>query len=201
MKKVLLLLLAVALVAPVFARDVDAIVGVKWLKDNLAKSGLVIIDLRKVDDYKAGHIPGAVSVMGLYVPKNGLNNEVPEADELSDILSEAGIDAKSTVVVVEADGTARFAWATRVAWTLVYAGVPNVTILDGGFAEWTKAGFETATGFESKDETEFKVTFNDKYIVTKDYLIKNMKKAQILDTRTYDTYFGLVKQGDRKSVV
>lgn len=194
MKKAILVLLAVALIAPVFARDVDAVVGVQWLEANLSKPGLVVIDVRKVDDYKAGHVPGSVNVVGLYVAAGGLSNEVPPADDLGDIIADAGIDAKSTVVVVESDG-ARFAWATRVAWTLVYAGIPNVTILDGGYAEWKKAGKPEATGLDFKDSTEFEVKFVEGYIATKDYVLKNIKKAQIVDARNYDTYFGVTKQG------
>jgi thiosulfate/3-mercaptopyruvate sulfurtransferase len=193
MKKAILILLMVALVAPaVFARDVDAIVNVQWLEANLSK--VVVVDMRKVDDYKAGHIPGAVNMLGLYVPMNNLSNEVPAAEDLSEIIAEAGIDAKSTVVIVEADGAARFAWATRAAWTLVYAGVPNVAVLDGGYAEWTKAGKATSTGFETKDETKFGVKFVDKYLTKKDYLVKNLAKLQIVDARNYDTYFGISKQ-------
>lgn len=192
MKKACILLLAAALVAPAFARDVDAVVGVAWLEANLQKPGLVVVDVRKVDDYKAGHVPGAVNLLGLYVAKGGLSNELPETDDLSELIAEAGIDAKSTVVVVEADG-ARFAWATRVAWTLVYAGVPNVAVLDGGHAEWVKAGKALATGFESKDETEFQAKPVEAYLATKDFVLKNVKKAQILDARAYDTYFGVAK--------
>ncbi len=193
MKKAILILLAAALVAPAFARDVDAVVDAAWLEANLAKPGLVVVDVRKIDEYKAGHVPGAVNLLGLYVAKDGKSNEVPEADDLSEIIAEAGIDAKSTVVVVESSG-ARFAWATRVAWTLVYAGVPNVTILDGGYEEWVKAGKAVTAGFESKDETDFQVKFIDSYLATEDYLVKNVKKAQIVDTRAYDTYFGVSKQ-------
>ncbi len=193
MKKAILILLMVALVAPaVFARDVEAIVSVQWLEANLSK--VVVVDMRKVDDYKAGHIPGAVNMLGLYVPLNNLSNEVPAAEDLSEIIAEAGIDAKSTVVIVEADGAARFAWATRAAWTLVYAGVPNVAVLDGGYAEWTKAGKATATGFETKDEAKFEVKFVNAYFAKKDDIVKNLKKLQIVDARAYDTYFGVSKQ-------
>ncbi len=194
MKKAILVLLMVAFVAPaVFARDVDAIVDVQWLEANLSK--VVVVDMRKVDDYKAGHIPGAVNLLGLYVPLNNLSNEVPMADDLTDLLAEAGIDAKSTVVVVEADGTGRFAWATRAAWTLVYAGVPNVAVLDGGYAEWTKAAKAVSTEASARPETKFEVKFVDKHLTKKDYLVKNLAKLQIVDARTYDTYFGIIKQG------
>ncbi len=142
MKKAFLLLLAVACMAPAaFARDMDPVVSVAWLEANLANPNLVVMDVRKVDDYKAGHIPGAVNVIGgaLYVSKGGVNNEVPEMDDLSDTLSDAGVKAGSWVVVVETDSS-RLAWATRVAWTLKYAGLVNVAFLDGGYAAWTKAG-------------------------------------------------------------
>jgi len=194
MKKFMLMLLALSLIAPAFARDVDAFVNAAWLEANLTAPRVVIVDARKVDDYKAGHIPGAVSLLGLYVAKDNLNNEVPAADELSELIAEAGIDANSIVVVVEADGGARFAWATRVAWTLVYAGIPNVAVLDGGYAEWTKAGKAVATGFETKPETAFVAKLNPAYIADKAFVLANIKKAQIVDARSYDTYFGLTKQ-------
>jgi thiosulfate/3-mercaptopyruvate sulfurtransferase len=124
----------------------------------------------------------------------GLSNEVPAADELSELLAEAGIKADSKVVVVETDG-ARFAWATRAAWTLVYAGVADVAVLDGGFAAWTKASKRVATGLEFKDETNFEVKFVPGYFADKAYVLKNLKSSQIVDTRAYDTYFGITKQG------
>jgi thiosulfate/3-mercaptopyruvate sulfurtransferase len=190
MKKLVLILLIVALVAPAFARDIDAVVSADWLEANLDK--VVVVDVRKIDDYKTGHIPGAVNLLGLYVPKAGLSNEVPEADELTELIAEAGISATSHVVIVETDG-ARFAWATRVAWTLAYAGIPNVAILDGGHASWTKANKRLATGMEFRNETDFQVKFVDSYFASKDYILKNMNGIQIIDTRTYDTYFGLAK--------
>lgn len=191
MKKFVLILLIVALATPVFARGIDPVVSAEWLEANL--NNVVIVDMRKVDEYRAGHVPGAVSLLGLYIPKGGLSNEVPEADELSELLAEAGIKADSKVVVVETDG-ARFAWATRAAWTLVYAGVADVAVLDGGFAAWTKANKRVATGLESRDETNIQVKFVPGYIADKAQVLKSLNSAQIVDTRAYDTYFGITKQ-------
>ncbi|HRZ89190.1 MAG TPA: rhodanese-like domain-containing protein [Spirochaetia bacterium] len=191
MKKAVLILLVLALTVPAFARGIDAVVSADWLAANLSK--VVVVDMRKLDEYRAGHIPGAVSLQGLYVAKDNLSNEVPAADELAELIAEAGISADSKVVVVETDGS-RFAWVTRAAWTLVYAGVADVAVLDGGYAAWTKAGKPTATGMEFRDETKFEVKFNPAYIATKAEVLAGLKKAQILDTRAYDTYFGLSKQ-------
>jgi thiosulfate/3-mercaptopyruvate sulfurtransferase len=190
MKKFVLILLIVALAAPAFARGIDPVVSAEWLEANLAN--VVVVDMRKVDDYKAGHVPGSVNLLGIYIPMAGLSNEVPEADELSELLAEAGIDAKSKVVIVETDG-ARFAWATRAAWTLVYAGVADVAVLDGGFAAWTKANKRVTTGMEFKDETDFEVKFVPGYFADKAYVLKNLKSSQIVDVRAYDNYFGIGK--------
>ncbi|OHD81648.1 MAG: hypothetical protein A3J97_06480 [Spirochaetes bacterium RIFOXYC1_FULL_54_7] len=192
MKKFVLILLIVALATPAFARGIDPVVSVEWLEANL--NNVVVVDMRKIDDYKAGHVPGAVSLLGLYIPMAGLSNEVPAADELSELLAEAGIKANSKVVVVETDG-ARFAWATRAAWTLVYAGVADVAVLDGGFAAWTKASKRVTTGQEFKDETDFGVKFVPGYFADKAYILKSLNSAQIVDARAYDTYFGITKQG------
>ena len=41
---------------------------------------------------------------------------------------------------------ADFGSAARIYWTLKYAGVENVSILDGGFAAWNAAGYPVETG-------------------------------------------------------
>ena len=61
--KLLGIMLAVLLLLPMaaLARDVAPIVSVDWLEKNLTNPKVVILDVRKVEDYRAGHIPGAVN--------------------------------------------------------------------------------------------------------------------------------------------
>ena len=90
-----LLLLPLALTAPVqAARSIDPIVSTEWLQNNLNNANLVIVDVRKVEEYKAGHIPGAVNVVyGTWAVKKGdLLNELPAVDDLADAIGSAGID-------------------------------------------------------------------------------------------------------------
>jgi thiosulfate/3-mercaptopyruvate sulfurtransferase len=194
MKKLIAILALAACLAPAaFARDIEPVVSAAWLEANLANPNLVVMDVRAMDAYKAGHIPGAVSVIGasLYVKKGDINNEVPEMDDLSDTLSAAGVKAESWIVVVETDGS-RLAWSTRVTWTLKYAGLENVAFLDGGYAAWTKAAKpvskEVAAKTGSYSAKANPAVFADKAMVLA------AKGAQIVDARTYDTYFGLVRQ-------
>ena len=44
-----------------FARDISPVVSTDWLDANLANPRLTVLDVRKVEEYREGHIPGAVS--------------------------------------------------------------------------------------------------------------------------------------------
>ncbi len=193
MRKALLILVLAALAVPLFARDIDAVVTSDWLAANLGDSKLVVFDLRKVEDFKAGHIPGSVSMLGsvFYVPAKGLSNELPFMDDLSDALKDAGVSADTKIVVVETDGS-RFAWATRVAWTLAYAGLDNVAVLSGGQAAWVKAGKPLSTEVAKKSAGNFNAKPRAAYFASKADVLAST--GQIVDARAYDTYFGLTKQ-------
>lgn len=53
--------------------------------------------------------------------------------------ADMGIDLDTLVVVYGKDTVA----AARLAWALLYAGVKDVRLLDGGLESWKKAGYET----------------------------------------------------------
>lgn len=196
--KVLGIVLIVLIGVPfmTFARDIDPIVSTAWLEQNLSNPKLVIVDIRKVEEYKEGHVPGAVNVIqaSWLAMRDGLRNEVPMTDDLGDLISDAGIKADSWVVLVGSDfGT--FTWITRVAWTLLYAGVENVAILDGGHAKWVKDGKALSTDVVRPRSSGFKVKPRKEYFADKNYVIAKIGKTPILDARGPDTYFGIAKQG------
>jgi len=180
----------------VFARDIEPIVSAEWLEKNLSSPKVVVVDIRKVEDYRAGHVPGAVNAVqaSWLAMRDGLRNEVPMSDDLGDLISDTGIKADSWVVLVGPDfGT--FTWITRVAWTLLYAGVENVAILDGGHAKWVKDGKALSTDIVRARSSGFKVKLNKNYGADKNYVMAKIGKAAIIDTRGPDTYFGIAKQG------
>ena len=43
------------------ARNISPIVSTDWLMANLRNPKLIILDIRRIEDYREGHIPGAVS--------------------------------------------------------------------------------------------------------------------------------------------
>ena len=137
LKAFTIMVVAFALLVPaaVMARGIDPVVSVEWLEKNLTTPNLVVVDIRKVEEYKAGHIPGAINIFyNIVAPgKNNMRNELPADDDLRDILSSNGIGADSLVVVAGINDTPsdRFSM-TRAAMTFIYAGVPSVAVLDGG---------------------------------------------------------------------
>lgn len=182
--------------AAVMARDIDPVVSTNWLEENLSNPKLVIVDIRKMEEYKTGHVPGAINVFyNIWAPNKGdLQNELPADDDLKDILSSNGIAADSLVVVVgKTDTPADKANLTRVSWTLIYAGVNNVAILDGGFNKWTADGKKVSTDAAKAKPKSYKGTFNKDVVAKKDYVLSMVGKATLLDVREAEFYGGSKK--------
>ena len=78
----LLVLVLFILLLPITgqARDINPIVSTDWLLANIKNPKLIILDVRRVEDYRDGHIPGAMSAFyGAWVyMKDGLFGSLPE---------------------------------------------------------------------------------------------------------------------------
>lgn len=191
-----ILILLLLLPAAALARDVAPIVSTAWLEQNLASPGVVTLDVRKVEEYKIGHIPKAVNVFyGSWAIKKGdLLNELPPNDELIDMIGAAGIDQKSIIVVVGRTDTLPDQFdMTRVAWTLKYMGLDNVAILNGGYNQWVKDKKPLSTDAVKPKPKAYKGKINRGLFVNKDYVMSRLGKAIILDTRGPAFYQGKEK--------
>lgn len=192
------LVLAFMFALPLFAlaRGIAPVVSSEWLEKNLNNSKLVIVDIRKVEEYREGNIPNSINVFyGTWaVKKKNLQNELPEDDDLFDVIGSAGIKAGSHVVVVgKTDTVADKVNLTRVAWTLVYGGIENVGILDGGFNKWKEAKKPISTETRKPKAGKYEGKANKTLLVTEEYVISKIGKANIIDTRMPDFFFGVSK--------
>ncbi|MCX8022174.1 MAG: sulfurtransferase [Syntrophorhabdaceae bacterium] len=192
------------------ASNIWPVVSPSWLEDNLKEPGLVVIDVRKVEDYKAGHIPGAVNVFyGSWVTtKAGLRNELPPVDDLTDLVGSSGIDMDSSVVIVgKTDTMADRVDVTRVAWTLKYLGLENVSILDGGYNRWVNENREVSTEPVKPKAKNFKPNVKKDLFVDKNYVKSRLGNAVIVDTRDAEFFKGekkldfVAKEGRIKGAV
>ncbi len=105
--------------------------------------------------YLSGHIPGAIDMdtLALEAPETW-NRRSPE--ELKKALEQHGITADTTVVLygkfMDPDNDDDFPGsaaghigAIRNAMIMIYAGVKDVRVLNGGFQSWKDAGYEITT--------------------------------------------------------
>jgi len=189
----MMVVFALLIPAAVMARGIDPIVSTEWLDKNLADAKLVIVDIRKVEEYNAGHIPGAVNVFyNVWAPGKGdMQNELPADDDLKDALSANGIAADSKVVVVgKTDTPPDKVNVTRVALTLLYAGVSDVAVLDGGMNKWTSEAKKVSTEAVKPKAKDYKGKFNKGLFIKKEDVAAKIGKATILDTREAPFYSG-----------
>ena len=202
MKRTRLMALVTAVVvllpAWLLAREIPAVVSTEWLEKNLADPKLVVIDIRKVEEFKKEHIPGARNAFfNSWVAKKGdLTNQLPEKDDLADLIAGLGIDAGSRVVVVgEADNTTEQSSNTRVAWTLKVAGVENVALLDGAWDKWAKEKRPASAEATPVKGVEFKPKWRDRILVDKGYVtaVVEKKNRSLADIRPPEMFFGVAK--------
>jgi thiosulfate/3-mercaptopyruvate sulfurtransferase len=194
--KVLLVLMFILLPVAALAQIAGPIVSTDDLEKNLTNPKVVVLDVRKVEEYKAGHIPGAVNVFyGSWAIKKGdLLNELPPIDDLADVIGNAGISKDSLVVIVgKTDKVPDQFDMTRVAWTLKYLGVPNAAILNGGQNQWVKNNKPVSQDMVKAKAKPFKSSITAKLYVNKAYVLDKLGKAIIIDTRAPAFYEGKEK--------
>ena len=86
--------------------------------------------------YANGHIPGSIHINTDEFEEGPIWNQL--SDERLKSAMEANGITKDTLVIVYST-TANMA-AARIAWILMYCGVEDVRLLDGGFSAWKMAG-------------------------------------------------------------
>jgi thiosulfate/3-mercaptopyruvate sulfurtransferase len=97
--------------------------------------------------YERGHIPGAVFIdldhdLASAAGTSG-RHPLPTAERFTTAMRGAGVSRDRPVVVYD---DAAGLMAARAWWLLRYFGHSDVTLLDGGLADWTAAGGRLCTG-------------------------------------------------------
>jgi len=186
-------------------RTIAPFVSTAWLAANSNSPNLVILDVRSAKAYKAGHIPGSISapfgfpVSGWIVVRNKLFLELPDTAKLFKYIGGLGIGLKSRVVVVGAHfqnlpvpPEYGLCQVDRIALTLIYTGVPNVAILNGGFPKWKAEKRPVSLKAAKLKPVTFKGAVNRHIFVSMAYVRRHLKKAKLIDARDPDVYYGVV---------
>jgi thiosulfate/3-mercaptopyruvate sulfurtransferase len=117
------------------------------------------------DDYSLGHIPGAIDIDTNSLESTETWNR-REPEELKKIFAEKGITHDTTVILYGRfshpdnndpfpGSSAGHLGAIRCAFIMMYAGVKDVRVLNGGLRAWTDEGYELSSeqikSFPAKD--------------------------------------------------
>ncbi len=102
-------------------------------------ASLLLVDVSSPDNYRAGHIPGAV-----HLPPGVLQHgappapgRIPDRARLEEIFSYLGLTPEYHVVAYDDEGGG---WAGRLLWTLEAIGHSSYSYLNGGIHAWRAAG-------------------------------------------------------------
>jgi thiosulfate/3-mercaptopyruvate sulfurtransferase len=133
----------------------DSLVSTDWVAEHLhdPKVRLVEVDVDTAA-YDTGHLPGAVGWNWKSQLSTQVVRDVADQEGIESLLSDAGVDNDTTVVLY---GDNNNWFAAYALWLLKYYGVENVKLMNGGRKKWIEEGREVTTDASSHPKSSFKV--------------------------------------------
>ncbi|MCU4118789.1 sulfurtransferase [Variovorax sp. N23] len=180
------------------------LVSTSWLAAHLDTPGLVVLDCgwylpdsgkKGVDDFLAGHIPGAryLDLEQVSDPDSPYVNMRPSASRFESCMRALGIDKDSLVVVYDAGYV-----SARIWWMLRTFGHEGVRILDGGWRKWKAEGRPVEAGpaappapgdFVASPQAGKVAVWQDALAASRD------GTATLVDARTAERFTGAMPSG------
>lgn len=171
------------------ARAQQAVVDTEFVVQAAAR-GAILWDVRSEEEYRKGHIPGAVNFDDPQTQlRDGKTEDYLPIPRMEKILGGAGIDPGKEIVVYgnKALPSAYFAYQT-----LRYLGARQVHVYHGGFDDWKAAAKAVSTERTTLPPAEFHATTDERVLVSTQDVISRLKPGgvQILDVRTSREFSG-----------
>ncbi|AOT05117.1 sulfurtransferase [Arthrobacter sp. U41] len=182
----------------------QTLMDVATLKDRLDGAdttgpGTVLLDVRWAlgdphgrEQYRAGHLPGAVFVdlaselAGPADPSRG-RHPLPPLEQFQASVRSWGV--RSGDVLVAYDDSGNLA-AARLWWMLRNAGFPEVYLLDGGLAAWRGAGFDLESGERQAEPGDVVLSGGAMPVIDAGQAASWAGQGLLLDARAGERYRG-----------
>jgi thiosulfate/3-mercaptopyruvate sulfurtransferase len=134
----------------------DALVETEWLEGHLDDPSIRVIEVDEdTTAYDKGHIRGAVAWNWSTDLHAAVGRDYVDRDELSGLLSRAGVSEDTTVVLYGGNNN----WFAAYAyWILRLRGFDNVTLLNGGRKKWELESRELTQDVPSYRPTGFVIS-------------------------------------------
>ena len=172
-----------------YAADKPVIVDTGFVEQAAAR-GALIWDVRSQEDYRRGHIPGAVNIdeIALVLREPSTEDYIPVA-RIEQILGEAGIDPAREIVLygAKAHTSPYFGYVT-----VRYLGGSDARVYHGGMDDWKAAGKPIATDPVKLPPVSFRAQVNPDVILSTREVISRLGAPgiQIVDARTEKEFSG-----------
>lgn len=148
-------------------------------------------------EFDAGHLPGAVFVdldHDLSAEHGRGRHPLPEPGALARRMGRLGFGDEHTIVVYDdAGGTV----AARLWWMLDRLGHPDVALLDGGLAAWTRVGGELSSETPSHPPTRLTLASQWPDTIDRETIAGETMAIDLVDLRAAERYRGEVEPVDR----
>ena len=189
----------------IFALEVPVnhIISTQWLYKNINDKDLVIIDTRKSEAYKKGHIKGAVNYPKKTYFQGKLGNipKLPSTiEQMQKMLQNAGATRSSVIVFYSAGKKNKdFADAASGIWNIWLYGIQKTALLNGGYAKWSFEKKPTTIKLPIIAKSDLELESFDKSIIASLSDITEAiydKNIQITDARVSKFYRGHDKRKD-----
>ncbi len=163
--------------------------------DQLAElTDVRVLDIRIIDQYLEGHIPGAVSTPygdGWRTTMNGMSGMMPHIPVLEQKIQNLGVNNDDWVVVASSGANAMdYAAAARVYWTFKMLGHDQVSLLDGGMAAWQAQGLPMDAALVRAEVGDFTAQLQPQYLMTAEQIMQQGDSLQLIDSRPQALFDG-----------
>ena len=146
-----------------------------------------------VDEYAAGHVPGAVflDLDAVSDPDAALPHMLPPAVKFASDMSALGLKDADAIVVYDGSGTNLS--AARVWWTFRVFGHREVAVLDGGMQKWRSEGRPVEPGVVRLPPGHFSARLNRAAVRDLAAMRTNLTRPQeqVVDVRTAARFRGV----------
>ncbi len=168
------------------------LVETDWLARHSSNRDLVVIDMRNSpEEYAAGHIPGAVYLavnqIRLALKEPGFT--MPPDYEIEEVLGQLGIAAETMVVAYDDQGGLN---ASRLFFTLDYAGHDKMALLDGGLTKWVAEGHPLSKEVRQAGKTVYRVQPRTQRVASARWIVASLGKSNLalVDARSPKEFQG-----------
>ncbi len=172
------------------------LMSAKGLEDALQASGqstgagsLIVVDVRPLEDFEAGHIPGALHLAPQAVddPDAPVAGALRPQPELVAIMRSLGVGKDQQLVFYDDKGGFH---AARMFWLAEYLGHRRVALLNGGVQAWERVGQLSTAQSPGVAPGSFAALVTPRRQATADYVVAHLHDPEtvVVDVRPAKAY-------------